>query len=544
MRIFSSGCVVRQLALAASLSAAVSGCSGSEGIPIQPGGGSSNGGNAPVGGTSAGTGAMAATGGSAVATATGGRPGFGGTTSVFATGGKTNAGTTNTGGGVATGGSASSGGAATGGKAANTGGVTNTATGGTTNSAATGGKAANAGGTTNTATGGTTNSAATGGKAANAGGTTNGAATGGKSSSGGTSSGATGGTTNAVATGGKSNTGGAATGGIANNGGSTGGLPRLTVNGTKLQDPNGKTIILRGSSLIDIGAIYAYGGQNNAAFTSKLSKIAAAGVQGHVVRLPAYPKICYNGGSPYCPPVPYPVGTGPSTSCSPTAPLSASDYYTKVLKPAVDAATALNLYVIIDYHQIDNATTGTSAADATTFWTDIAPRFKDYANVFYEPFNEPIDNTKAWSALKPVVQGWITTIRAAAPDNVIIVPSNSWDQKPGDAASDPPSGGNLMYTAHIYTSNWNTTFQNQVTTGVGKAPVFVTEWGYTSSDPSSWGTSLQTFIDNAGASWTAWVTDNSWSPPMFTDTGLTQLTSFGSLVKSWLAAKANSDWVQ
>jgi hypothetical protein len=269
-------------------------------------------------------------------------------------------------------------------------------------------------------------------------------------------------------------------------------------------------------------------------------------VQGHVVRLPVYPKIDYNtGGTPACSPTPYPVGTGPTASCTPTAPLNASDYYTKVLKPAVDYATSKNLYVIIDYHQIDHATTGTSAADATTFWTDIAPKFKDYTNVFYELFNEPIDNTKTWATLKPVVQGWVNTVRNLAPNNIIIVPSNSWDQKPGDAASDPPTGGNFMFTAHIYPSNWNTAFQNQVTTAVSKAPVFITEWGYANSDPNyqTWGTSLQTFVDNSGASWTAWVTDNAWTPSMFSDTGLTQLTNFGSLVKSWLAAKATSDWV-
>ena len=115
----------------------------------------------------------------------------------------------------------------------------------------------------------------------------------------------------------------------------------------------------------------------------------------------------------------------------------------------VDYATSKNLYVIIDYHQIDNATTGTSAADAKTFWTDIAPKFAGASNVLYEPFNEPIDTNVRWSALKPVVQQLIDTIRAGAPKNIIIVPSNTWDQHPGDAASDPPSGTNLMYTAHI-----------------------------------------------------------------------------------------------
>ena len=510
---------MRHLALVASatLSPTLLGCGGSDANSIGTGGTSSVGGATSAGGATAGvsSGGASATGGNATGTTTGGALGTGGTSAGLATGGKTGTGTTGTGGLLATGGAAPTGGTASNGGAA-TGGKNSTGTGTNSGGAATGGKSATGGGTGN---GGavSTGGAATGGKSAIGGAATGGAATGGKS--------ATGGTTSA--------------------GGSSGGLPRLTVAGNKLQDPNGKTIILRGSSLIDIGSLYAYFGQNTAAITSRMDKIATAGVQGHVVRLPVYPKIDYNSGTPMCSPTPYPVGTGPTASCTPTTPLNASDYFTKVLKPAVDYATSKNLYVIIDYHQIDNATTGTSAADATTFWTDIAPRFKDYTNVFYEPFNEPIDNTKAWSALKPVAQGWITTIRNLAPSNIIIVPSNSWDQKPGDAASDPPTGGNLMFTAHIYPSNWNTTFQNQVTTAVSKAPVFITEWGYSTSDPNyqTWGTSLQTFIDNSGASWTAWVTDNAWAPSMFSDTAITQLTNFGSLVKSWLAAKATSDWV-
>ena len=56
--------------------------------------------------------------------------------------------------------------------------------------------------------------------------------------------------------------------------------------------------------------------------------------------------------------------------------------------------------------------------------------------------------------------------------------------------------------------------------------------------------SLQTTANGDGASWTAWVTDNGWTPSIFADANLTTLTNFGTLVKSWLAATANSDWVQ
>jgi len=280
--------------------------------------------------------------------------------------------------------------------------------------------------------------------------------------------------------------------------------------------------------------------------TARVDKIAAAGIQGHVVRMPVYPQIDYNGDSPTCSPLPYPVGSGPSASCTPTPSLSAADYVSKVLKPAVDYATSKNLYVIIDFHQIDDMTTGKSAADANTFWTDIAPRFASYANVLYEPFNEPIDYQASWSALKPVVQSFIDTIRAGAPNNLIIVPSHSWDQHPGDAASDPPTGSNLMYTAHIYPSNWNADFRTQLATAVAKVPVFISEWGYGATDPNphTWGTDLQTLVDSDGASWTAWVTDNAWTPSIFADPSLTTLTDFGTLVHDWLGAKANSDWVQ
>jgi hypothetical protein len=450
--------------------------------------------------------------------------------------------------------------------------------GGAKGSGGSGGSTTSAGGSGGTGSGGTTSSGGNGSGGTTAKGGSGGNGSGGSTATGGSGSGGNGtggsgsggtsvkggagggtGGSGGSATGGSTATGGSATGGStgtagSGTGGSTGGLPALKVNGTKLQDPNGKTIVLRGSSLIDIGALYAYNGNSVAGITARVDKLATAGVQGHVVRFPVYPKIDYNGGYPYCSDLPYPVGGTVSASCTAKSPMTAADYVSKVLKPAVDYATSKNLYVIIDHHQIDDATTGNSAADATTFWTDIAPKFASYSNVLYEPFNEPIDGSKTWAQLKPKVQGWIDTIRNAGASNVIIVPSNSYCQRPDDAASDAPTDpkSNLMYTAHIYPGNWNSTFKTQVATAVTKAPVFVTEWGYilNSSDSvvgtssATWGTDLQTLVNGNGASWTAWVTDNGWTPNMFSDSAITQLTDFGTLVKSWLAAKATSDWVQ
>ena len=436
-------------------------------------------------------------------------------------GGGTSLGGTNSGGKIESGGAAATGGA-TGGTLAATGGATGntTPTGG-----ATGGRGGTTGATTGDATGGATGR--TGG------------ATGGMISTGGVTGGATGG--GGGATGGKTGATGGAAGGA---GGATGGLPALHVEGPLIKDPSGKTIVLRGYALIDIGALYQQT-TSSAGITKRIDAVAAAGLQAHVVRMPVYPQTDFNGNDPYYSGLPYPVGTPAPTGQKVTL-MTGPDYISKVLKPAVDYATSKNLYAIIDLHQIDDTNTAhNSGAAATSFWTDIAPQFKDYSNVIYELYNEPINSGMAWATFKTQVQTWIDTVRAAAPNNLIVVPSMSWDQHPGDAASSPPTGTNLVYTAHIYPNNWGASFQQQLATATKLAPVFITEWGYSSPQTSAnWGTPFQTIVDGDGANWTAWVADSSWGPSMFSNSALTALTDFGTLVKSWLATKFTQDWVQ
>jgi hypothetical protein len=127
-----------------------------------------------------------------------------------------------------------------------------------------------------------------------------------------------------------------------------------------------------------------------------------------------------------------------------------------------------------------------------------------------------------------------------------------WCQRPGDAASSPPTGSNLLYTAHVYPGNWNAAFKQQVATAVALAPVFFTEWGYVQdgsdknlgTSDATWGSSFQALVDANGGSWTAWVTDNSWQPAIFDSGAFTSLTAFGTLARDWLAAQVNNDWLK
>jgi endoglucanase len=328
----------------------------------------------------------------------------------------------------------------------------------------------------------------------------------------------------------------------------TGTLPALHTEGPAIKDPSGKSIILRGVSLPDIGTLWAYNSKSPAGITGRIDKIIASGMTPRAIRLPVYPRTCANAGyQSFNSPAPFPVGTPGGSQTA----LTEDEYLSQLLKPAVDYVTDKGMYAIIDFHQIDN-TDGQSAADATAFWRYLAGKFADYPNVIYEAFNEPVDTSTNWTTFKPRAQTWIDTIRAVAPENLIVISSMSWAQKPGDASDSPLTGTNLVYSAHIYPGNLTAAFRQQVEKAVTKVPVFITEWGYIqngsdqnlgTADPN-WGPDFRVWIDGIGASWIAWVTDNAWTPNMFTNQGMTALSEFGTLTQNWLSEKASSDWVQ
>ena len=353
-------------------------------------------------------------------------------------------------------------------------------------------------------------------------------------------------------------------------GGGTAGAPNaLHVMGNQIVDGNGNTVILRGVAVPDIGLLYSQDSDNIAGFTGRIDEILGpAGLAVKAVRLPVYPRTVVNGGNPTYSPFPYPVGAAPPIDAG-GAELDASDYIATILKPAVDYVTSKNLYAIVDFHQIDNVTTGTSSADAVTFWTTVAPVFASYPNVLYEAFNEPIDNKSnagvttagAWtSAFTMAAQSWITAIRNGAPNNVIIVGSPQWSQYPDGAMAANLTGGNLVYTAHIYPSNWpttNNTFLTRVQNAAMNVPVAVTEWGYAigmastlntlATPDDTWAQGLQTLFNSGGESWTAWVADPYWGPAMFNRptgaggvNGFSSLTDFGTFVQKWLAAPGST----
>ncbi len=275
--------------------------------------------------------------------------------------------------------------------------------------------------------------------------------------------------------------------------------PWLTVSGRYIKDPAGNTVVLRGVSLVDV----ALADSRSRKATQQIEMVTdnANGWYARVVRLPVYPDA---------------IDGQPGWNAGPDA------YFNGHLNPAIQECVARQIYCIIDWHYIKDYNTADVDAATRAFWSYVAPKYKNTPNVIFELYNEPIypDN---WSTWKSVAQPWVNLIRAAAPNNLILIGGPRWSQNVASAATDPFTGRNLVYVAHIYPEHggqsvWDAWFGSSSSA----VPYFVTEWGWqqggslpTNGTLSGYGQPFGAYLDSKGISWTAWVFDMYWQPVMF-----------------------------
>lgn len=184
------------------------------------------------------------------------------------------------------------------------------------------------------------------------------------------------------------------------------------------------------------------------------------------------------------------------------------EWSVETISKVVDAAIENNIYVIIDWHSHV-----LHLNEALDFFAQMAEKYKDFPNVIYEIYNEPV--TDSWAEVKSYSIEIIKEIRKHDPDNIILVGNPRWCQEIQQVADDPIIGfNNIMYTVHFYAATHKQWLRDRSDYALRKGiPVFISEYGACKANGDG---------DINETEWQKWVTwmdknDISWCKWMIAD---------------------------
>ena len=227
------------------------------------------------------------------------------------------------------------------------------------------------------------------------------------------------------------------------------------------------------------------------------------------------------------------------------------------LKEGVEAATALGLYVIIDWHMVGAENDAdknplTYLEESKEFFSYISKYYARQNNILYEIMNEPNGST-TWADCKKYANEVIPCIRANT-DAVILVGNPHWTADLSSVMKDPLVGyENIMYTYHFYAADHRSTLQVEQAYDKG-FPVFISEFGFMESSgdgaiSTTYGENWKKVLDERNISYVAWNISNSkGSASIFkngsqdmTDVSDDNLKEWGIYLKKWYREKSGLD---
>lgn len=182
----------------------------------------------------------------------------------------------------------------------------------------------------------------------------------------------------------------------------------------------------------------------------------------------------------------------------------------------VDAAIKLGMYVIIDWHVLNDRDPLLYKEKAEEFFEEMSSKYGNVSNVIYEICNEPNGNAVTWEGnIKPFAESIIPIIRKNSPDSIIIVGTPRWSSDLESAWKSPIEGQkNIMYTRHFYAGSTQESGRKNIKDAISHGlAVFVTEWGTTLNSGDGGVFEKETlewvdFMEKNNISWANWSVNN------------------------------------
>lgn len=155
--------------------------------------------------------------------------------------------------------------------------------------------------------------------------------------------------------------------------------------------------------------------------------------------------------------------------------------YSKSLYGKVDQgiqyATELGMYVILDWHILNDGNPKTHQKQAFAFFTHFSKKYGKQNNILYEICNEPNGNITWKKQIKPYAKKVIKRIRKYDKKNIVIVGTPTWSQDVDVVAKSPLKEKNVAYSLHFYAATHKEWIQNKLKTAYKAGlPIVVTEF--------------------------------------------------------------------
>ena len=116
--------------------------------------------------------------------------------------------------------------------------------------------------------------------------------------------------------------------------------------------------------------------------------------------------------------------------CTDSSELELSALCIHQIYKGVKYATELGMYVIIDWHILNDGNPMTQLAQAKKFFATMSNKYKNQKNVIYEICNEP--NGCSWTSIKSFATQVIKVIRKYDKKAIIVVGTPTWSQLGSD----------------------------------------------------------------------------------------------------------------
>ena len=223
---------------------------------------------------------------------------------------------------------------------------------------------------------------------------------------------------------------------------------RLHVEGTDLVDENGKAVQLRGVSTHGLTWYPEYINEN-------LFSQVSNDWNGNLIRLAMYANV-------YCD-------------------KDEREQSYELMKQGIDAAVASDMYVLVDWHILEEGNPNSQIDEAMEFFERISTEYADCPNLIFEICNEP-NGEAGWYDVLEYSNRVIPVIREHIPGSVILVGTPEWDRNLGSAVLHPLDFDNVMYVLHFYAASHHEGLRSELVNAHDAGlPVFISECGISES---------------------------------------------------------------